>query len=286
MGISTQQYRVSIGMFDFCKTRGRILNSSMTRLSDRRVSTFPRYQNVLIIYFAILMYSSNFPPSDISSSQNNRSVYFSSLQPYSPASSRIVNHNFIAKVTYGNRNKNGIKICQWNAGGGFLVSKQAELNNIVNDIRPHVFGITESGFKKTHNKEDVEIQDYTLLFSNTLENPILEISRSCVYVHKDLTYKLRNDLMCDKFSSVWVELGKPRQKKILICIVYRDWQYVNQPDESSHTVAAQLERWCCFLEQWEKAISSEREIIVTGDMNINFLNWCDDNLPSNSQTYK
>ena len=288
MGISIQQYRISIGMFDVCKSRCRISNSSMTRLSDRGVSTFPRYQNIMlfVLYFALLMYSSNVHCIGTFNGQSGKSAYLSSVKTYTPGSCQIINHNFIAKITYGNRNKNGIKICHWNAGGGFLINKQAEINNVVNNIRPHVFGITESSFKKTHIKEDVEIQDYTLFFSNTLENPHLKISRSCAYVHKDLTFSLRDDLMSDKFSSVWVELGKPRQKKILVCIVYRDWQYVNQPDESSNTIAAQFERWCSFLEQWEKAISSDREIIVTGDMNLNFLNWCDDNLPSTSQTYK
>ena len=123
----------------------------------------------------------------------------------------------------------------------------------------------------------MDIQDYSLFFSLTLENPNLEISRSCVYVHKDLNYKLRDDLMSDQFSSVWLELSKPRQKKILVCMAYRDWQYVKQVDCSSRSVAAQLERWLIFLEQWERAISTGAEIIVSGDMNLNFLKWCDDN---------
>ena len=83
--------------------------------------------------------------------------------------------------------------------------------------------------------------------------------------------------MTDTISSVWLELGKPRQKKILFCVFYCEWQYVNQQDDSSHSVTSQLQRWCAFLEQWEKAISFGSEIIVTGDMNLNFLNWCFNN---------
>ena len=67
--------------------------------------------------------------------------------------------------------------------------------------------------------------------------------------------KVRNDLMNDRFSSVWLELGKPRQKKLLVCVVYRDWQYVNQPDDTSRSIPAQLERWSGFLDQWETTIS-------------------------------
>ena len=155
-------------------------------------------------------------------------------------SSQVINHNFIARMTHGNRRSNGIKICQWNAGGGNLSSKQPELLNIIAGYKPQVLGITESAFKKSHDKEDVYIQDYNLYFSKTLDNPNLAISRSCVYVHKYINVKLRTDLMSDSFSSVWLELGKPRQKKILVCVLYREWQYVNQPDDSSRTVSAQL----------------------------------------------
>ena len=177
------------------------------------------------------------------------------MDSFSPASCQVLYHNFWAKITNRNGRKNGIKICQWNAGGGFLLNKQEELSNIIDEFRPHVFGITESSFKRYQNKADVKIQDYEIFFSNTLNNPNLELSRACVYVHKDLNFKLRDDLMNDTISSVWLELGKPRQKKVLFCVFYREWQYVNQQNDSSHSVASQLERWCIFLEQWEKAIS-------------------------------
>ena len=150
----------------------------------------------------------------------------------------------------------------------------------------HSLGVTESVFKKSHNIEDVTIEDYDLYFAKTLDNPNLEISRSCVYVHKDLKVKVRHDLMTDKFSSVWLELGKPRRKKKLVCVVYREWQYVNQPDDSSRSIPAQLERWSGFLDQWETAISTGAEILVTGDINLNFLKWCDESISTSSHAYK
>ena len=100
----------------------------MTRLSDRGVSTFPRYQNIMlfVLYFALLMYSSNVHCIGTFNGQSGKSAYLSSVKTYTPGSCQIINHNFIAKITYGNRNKNGIEICHWNAGGGFLINKQAE----------------------------------------------------------------------------------------------------------------------------------------------------------------
>ena len=109
--------------------------------------------------------------------------------------------NFQARYTYGNRKKNGLKIMHWNAGGGFLKNKIHEIENIIGGYRPHLFGISETSFKKGHDISDIQIQDYTIYFSKTLDNPNLGVSRCAVYVHKDVIKpKLRLDLMSDKFS--------------------------------------------------------------------------------------
>ena len=93
-----------------------------------------------------------------------------------------------------------------------------------------------------------------------------------MYVHQDVLVKVRHDLMNDCFSSIWLELGLPRQKKILVCNVYREWQYLGQEGNNSGTVDAQLQRWISFIDQWEKAISEEKEIHCLGDFNLNWLN--------------
>ena len=203
-----------------------------------------------------------------------------------PTSTYIVDHNFQAKVTYGNRRTNGIKLCHWNAGAGYLSSKQPELTNIIAGYKPHVLGVTESCLKKNHNLSDVQIQDYNIYLPKTLDNPNLGASRVSVYVHKDIICKVRHDLMNDDFSSVWLEIGKPRQKKMLVCVVYREWRYLYQPDDTSNSITAQRDRWIGFLDNWEAAISTGAEICVLGDFNLNFLKWCDDNVSSSSQTYK
>ena len=92
--------------------------------------------------------------------------------------------------------------------------------------------------------------------------------------------------MTNSFSSIWLELGKPRQKKILVCYLYREWQYLMQDTEDSSTIEAQYDRWISFLDQWEMAICSGREILVLGDVNLNFLTWTNNNSPMTSHTYK
>ena len=85
--------------------------------------------------------------------------------------------------------------------------------------------------------------------------------------------KVRHDLMNDSFSSIWLEIGLPRQKKILVCNIYREWQYLGQEDHSSNSVNSQLNRWISFIDQWEQAVSEDKEIHCLGDFNMNCLNW-------------
>ena len=92
---------------------------------------------------------------------------------------------------------------------------------IVDEHKFMIFCITESAFFKSHNSGDIELKNYKNHFSKILDNPNLEASRVTVYIHQDLTVKIREDLMNDTFSSVWLELGKPRQKRSFLCIIQR-----------------------------------------------------------------
>ena len=82
---------------------------------------------------------------------------------------------------------------------------------------------------------------------------------------------MRLDLMSNSFSSIWLEVGYPRQKKILVCQFYRDWQFLHQDDNNTKSPQAQMERWIIFLDQWERALASGMECHVLGDCNIDAL---------------
>ena len=181
--------------------------------------------------------------------------------------------NFYARYTYGNRQARGMKIAHFNKGSGYLISKKNEIENLVSGLHPHVFGISEANLMKNQDYEDVQISDYVLHKCPTLDNPNLEYSRIVVYTHKSLICKPRLDLMSEDCSSIWLQVGLPNQKQILICQFYREWQLMNQQDRSSQSVQAQLYRWGMFLSQWEKALDSGLEVLVLGDMNINHLDW-------------
>ena len=160
-----------------------------------------------------------------------------------------------------------------------------EIKNIINGLHPHLLGISEANLKTEHDRNLVHLDDYTLHTCPTINNPNLLTSRVVVYTHKSLVVKPRPDLMCDSFSSVWMEVGLPRHKKFLVAQVYREWQLPNQGgDKSSLSVHEQLSRWTVFLDQWERALDSGLEVHVLGDMNLNHCNWTDQSIPSSNQT--
>ena len=125
--------------------------------------------------------------------------------------------NFLARYTNGNRRHSGLKICHWNAGSSHLVNKHNEIETVIASHKPHIIGISETSFHGLHSREDIQVEDYEVYFAKTLQNPDLDVSRISVFVHNDVQSMLRPDLMSDKFSSIWLELGHKNQKKILVC---------------------------------------------------------------------
>ena len=194
--------------------------------------------------------------------------------------------NFQSRYVNGNRKNSGIKISHWNKGPGHLQTKMPEIKNIVNGLHPHILGLSEANLKQSHDQNLVQLTDYVLHTCPTLSNPSLNTSRVVVYTHSSLVVKVRHDLMCDSYSSVWLEVGLPRHKKFLVGQTYRDWQLPNQKDNSSLSVPEQLARWTVFLDQWERALDTGLEVHLLGDLNINHCNWTQPSLPASNQTSK
>ena len=87
--------------------------------------------------------------------------------------------------------------------------------------------------------------------------------------------------MSNKFSSIWLEVGFKNSKKILVCNLYREWRYLNQSNDGSKSTQAQYERWKIFIDQWEQALHENKEVVVLGDVNLNFLEWKKDSTSYN-----
>ena len=132
-----------------------------------------------------------------------------------------------------------------------------EIRNIISGLHPHIIGISEANLHHNHDQNLVQIQDYTLHTCPTLGNPNLKTSRIVAYTHKSLVAKIRPDLMSSTYSSIWLGVGLPRHKRFLVCQTYREWQLLNQRDDtSSQSITMQMSRWTEFLDQWQRALST------------------------------
>ena len=82
---------------------------------------------------------------------------------------------------------------------------------------PHIIGISEANLLKNHDISEVQIAEYELITSTTMDNISLQYSRVVVYKHSSIISKVRKDLMSPDFSSIWLECGLPNKRKFLVC---------------------------------------------------------------------
>ena len=196
--------------------------------------------------------------------------------------------NKIIHICMGNRGYRGkgINCLYWNKGPTFLGNKQSDIETIIKDHNPHVLGLGEANFLREHNLDAVKQNGYDLHLDACVDDSQLGVARVAVYTHNSIRVKRRHDLECKNVSAVWLECGLPHQKKILLCVGYRQWRLMGQKDNTSASINQQLARWESFLEMWEKALAEDKEVITTLDANLDFLTWRDDDLPPNHSSVK
>ena len=291
MGICITAYRARIGSFGHHSYRSSLLPSDTS--SAIPSSTWTALILVLTINSITLFTVSKQPvhihnitgvPCSVSSACSSTPcpIYWritklsrtlSIRTSYLLESGIIQDVNFNARYVNGNRKSGGIKMGHINLGSGYLVNNMNSIETIIKGYKPHILGISESSLSIHDDLTQSSLEDYKTFFSKTLHNQNLNVSRISVFTHKDLVVKQRLDLMNDTFSSIWLEVGLPRQRKILICNLYREWQYLGQTSNASLAISAQLDRWLRFLDQWETAVQENKEIHVLVDTNLDFLKW-------------
>ena len=271
MAISIQEYRSRIGRY-LPKTKCRKYS-----LDDIKVDEDFKKKNVptRVCFFVICSLIFSLTPFTNLSTSETRTKDFNltcAIRAGKSTNPIMINQpsvyiklgNFYARYTNGNRQARGIKIAHFNKGPGHLSTKVNEIENAISGFHPHIFGISEANLFKHHDLQDVQIPDYNLHTCPTLSNPDLGYSRIVVYTHKSIVCKLRPDLMDDSYSSIWMQVGLPRHKQILVCQTYREWQLLHQADTSSKNIGPQLDRSVMFLNQWERALLSGMEVVVCG----------------------
>ena len=91
--------------------------------------------------------------------------------------------NFNAGYKFGNIRKQGINICHWNKGSGYMFNKIEEIEYLVSSFKPHILGISEANFWRHQSLQNVQLENYDLYFAKSLDNPKHNVSRVAVYVN-------------------------------------------------------------------------------------------------------
>ena len=304
MGISIQQYRAVIGSFNSIMYFAKKYDMSCGRLCRSGNNNSLKLTGLVLSILLITVIVSNISSNDSvrvnptrmavlkgTLSESNYLILTGQAQESWAAgkvdilkqfySYRSIPNKLVKSLNGNISKKRGIKICTWNKGNSLLINRMPEIKNIINQHKPLLFGISEARFREKDDKNSIEISDYQ--FHPCLTKNQGDV-RALVYTHKDLVVSKRLDLMSDEISSVWLEVGLPNTKKILVCQMYREWQRIGET--GSDSVDNQLKRWNIFLDQWEEALNSDKEVIVFGDINLNFLNWTAANLSKSNQSYK
>ena len=175
------------------------------------------------------------------------------------------------KMKHGNRRNLDLKILSWNSGHTFLVNQINEVKWLLQDETPHILFISESNLKRSHDRDQVEIEGYSLHTSKMIRNPDAQVSRIVAYVKDGIIVRRRDDLESEEVSAIWMEAGLHRERKYLVCGVYREWAHLKTDgclNENSGSLQEQERRWGIFLDSWEDALDETNDVSVLGDVNI------------------
>ncbi len=93
----------------------------------------------------------------------------------------------------------------------------------------------------------------------------------CIYIRNDHHWQERPDLQTDGIEALWLEVFFEKSKSILLCTLY--W-----PPNSSKHLTNNFEPK--FDDMVSTAVSDGKEVIITGDLNCDYL------LPSKHKTIK
>ena len=177
--------------------------------------------------------------------------------------------NNLIKQRNGN-GKNTLSISHWNLGSKLWKNKRNQIQALVDQDNPDVLFISEANLDETTSPHESTIQGYNITLPKTVTRN--GTARLVLLTRDSLDFKLRDDLMDDIFSNIWIKISRPGTKGLLICGLYREHQYLSQDTDWSLQPIEQSKRWMNFLKQVETARLSEICHII-GDVNLDFVKW-------------
>ena len=98
-----------------------------------------------------------------------------------------------------------------------LCPKISELKIIASEIKPSIFGISESWLDDSVTNREIEIPGFSVIRNDRNRDG----GGVCIYVKSSLAFNQRVDLHDPKLEAVWVEILLPMSKPFIIGTCYR-----------------------------------------------------------------
>ena len=163
------------------------------------------------------------------------------------------------------------KIIIWNKGNGCFAAKKDELETIIQKHSPIIFGLMEANMAVDEFEPALQVQGYSLERDNLSKEGIR--TRTAVYVSDQITYTRRLDLEIPNTPLIWLEVKAKLTKSWLICIGYRQWRRLNENKKISENMTNQQARFAEWTKSWTLAQLEGKDMIITGDLNIDVMPW-------------
>ena len=180
--------------------------------------------------------------------------------------------NKLVKIINGNQtSRNSLTIAHWNMGGKHWQRKLIEAEAVTMQYCPDIFIVSEANMLNSLTPLEKNIPGYKLYLPKTSQSQI--ISRLVIFVKEGINVEVKNELMDDEVSAIWLKCGSRGRRPLLIAGIYREHKFLFQGAETGSD-RAQQQRWSKFVDKWKVAAAvANHDVYVVGDTNLDFASW-------------
>ena len=115
--------------------------------------------------------------------------------------------------------KNSLSICHWNLGSKKWRNKRNQIQALVDQNNCDLIFISEANLDETTPVHESLITGYDI----TLPKTVIRngTARLILLTKENLNFELKENLMDDIFSSIWVKISRQGIKSLMVCGIYR-----------------------------------------------------------------
>ena len=138
--------------------------------------------------------------------------------------------NNLIKQSNGN-GKKSLSVCHWNLGAKLWKNKRNQIQALADQLSPDIIFISEANLDDLSQPHESQITGYDITLPKTVIRS--GTARLALLTRDNLDFEIKEDLMDDIFTSIWLKISRPGTKGLLVCGLYREHQYLNQDSDWS-----------------------------------------------------